>query len=134
MSQEQHAPPPQATIFGFVTSIWAAQAVATFAKLGIADLLAKGPKNATELAAATGSNPDALYRLLRGVAAVNVLAAAPDGRFSLPADFAEAIDVSEGVVLAGMGEKFQLWNPKRWQARREADRAKMAAFVRGLDA
>jgi MraZ protein len=55
-----------------------------------------------------------------------------DGRFSLPADFAEAIDVSEGVVLVGMGEKFQLWNPKRWQARREADRAKMAAFVRGL--
>ena len=56
-----------------------------------------------------------------------------DGRFSLPADFAEAIDVSEGVVLAGMGEKFQLWNPKRWQARRDADRARMAAFVRGLD-
>ena len=66
-------------------------------------------------------------------AAARNIAMEPDGRFSLPADFAEAIDVSEGVVLAGMGEKFQLWNPKRWQARREADRARMAAFVRGLD-
>jgi len=56
----------------------------------------------------------------------------PDGRFSLPAEFAEVIDVSEGVILAGKGEKFQLWNPARWQARRETDRAKMAAFVRGL--
>jgi hypothetical protein len=68
---------------GFVSSIWAAQAVATFAKLGIADLLAIGPKGAAELAAATGTNPDALYRLLRGVASVNVLAATPDGRFTL---------------------------------------------------
>jgi hypothetical protein len=83
MSQDHAAPPPQAAIMGFVSSIWAAQAVASFAKLGIADLLAKGPKNATELAAASGTNPDALYRLLRGVASVNVLAANPDGRFSL---------------------------------------------------
>jgi len=37
------------------------------------------------------------------------------------------------VVLAGKGEKFQLWNPARWAARRDADRARMAAFVRGLD-
>ena len=66
-------------------------------------------------------------------AAARTISMETDGRFSLPADFAEAIDVSEGVVLAGMGEKFQLWNPARWQARREADRAKMAVFVRGLD-
>ena len=39
---------------------------------------------------------------------------------------------SDGVMLVGKGDKFQLWNPKRWQARRDADRDKMAAFVRGL--
>ncbi len=66
-------------------------------------------------------------------AAARTIAMEPDGRFSLPADFAEAIGVSDGVVLAGLGEKFQLWNPGRWQARREADRVRMAAFVRGLD-
>ena len=66
-------------------------------------------------------------------ASARTIALEPDGRFSLPAEFAEVIEASEGVVLAGKGEKFQLWNPKRWQARRDADRAKMAAFVRGLD-
>jgi len=66
-------------------------------------------------------------------ASARTIALEPDGRFSLPAEFAEAIGVADGVILAGKGEKFQLWNPARWQARRDADRAKMAAFVRGLD-
>jgi MraZ protein len=56
----------------------------------------------------------------------------PDGRFTLPAEFAEALEVEGGVMLVGKGDKFQLWNPKRWQARRDSDREKMAAFVRGL--
>jgi MraZ protein len=56
----------------------------------------------------------------------------PDGRFSMPAEFAEILQADDGVMLVGKGEKFQLWNPKQWQARRDEDRAKMAAFVRGL--
>jgi len=56
-----------------------------------------------------------------------------DGRFTLPAEFADVLEVDEGVMLVGKNDKFQLWNPKRWQARREADRARMMAFVRGLD-
>jgi len=56
----------------------------------------------------------------------------PDGRFTMPADFAQTLEADDGVMLVGKGEKFQLWNPKRWQARRDEDRAKMAAFVRGL--
>jgi len=56
----------------------------------------------------------------------------PDGRFTMPAEFAQVLEVEDGVMLVGKGDKFQLWNPKRWQARRDADRAKMEAFVRGL--
>ena len=56
----------------------------------------------------------------------------PDGRFSLPTEFASVLEVSDGVMLVGKGDKFQLWNPGRWQARRDSDRDKMAAFVRGL--
>lgn len=57
----------------------------------------------------------------------------PDGRFTMPAEFAESLGADEGgVMVVGKGEKFQLWNPGRWQARRDEDRAKMAAFVRGL--
>lgn len=58
----------------------------------------------------------------------------PDGRFTMPGEFAEVLDADDGVTLVGKGDKFQLWNPKRWQARRDADREKMAAFVRGLSA
>ena len=58
----------------------------------------------------------------------------PDGRFTMPAEFAQALEADDGVVLVGKGDKFQLWNPKRWQARRDTDREKMAAFVRGLSA
>src|SRR5262249_3587057 len=50
----------------------------------------------------------------------------PDGRFTLPGEFAEVLDPTDGVMLVGKGDKFQLWNPGRWQARREADKARMA--------
>jgi MraZ protein len=56
----------------------------------------------------------------------------PDGRFTMPAEFSQVLEADEGVMLVGKGEKFQLWNPKRWQARRDTDRGKMEAFVRGL--
>ena len=56
----------------------------------------------------------------------------PDGRFSLPVEFADVLEVADGVMLVGKGDKFQLWNPGRWLARRDADRARMADFVRKL--
>jgi hypothetical protein len=42
------------------------------AKLGIADLLAGGPKPVSELARSTNTNEDALYRCLRALASINV--------------------------------------------------------------
>jgi len=56
----------------------------------------------------------------------------PDGRFVLPDEFVQALEAQDGVLFVGKGDKFQIWNPARWQARREADREKMAAFVRSL--
>ena len=56
----------------------------------------------------------------------------PDGRFVLPDEFTTALEIEDSVLFAGRGDKFQLWNPKKWEARREADRAKMAAFVRNM--
>jgi MraZ protein len=56
----------------------------------------------------------------------------PDGRFTMPAEFVQTLDAADGVMLVGKVEKFQLWNPARWQARRDAEREKMAAFVRNL--
>jgi hypothetical protein len=49
------------------------QAIHVAATLGIADLLADGSRTSDELAEATGSQPRALYRLLRALAAAGVL-------------------------------------------------------------
>ena len=56
----------------------------------------------------------------------------PDGRFVLPEEFTKALELEDSVLFAGRGDKFQLWNPGKWEARRDADRAKMAAFVRNM--
>ena len=50
--------------FGYVVS----RLVYCAAKLGIADLLREGPKSAANLAAATNTNEDALFRALRALA------------------------------------------------------------------
>jgi hypothetical protein len=76
-------PPPSAAILQFITNMWATQSVATFARLGMADVLASGPQPASVVAERTGANPDATYRLLRGVAAVGVVEALPKRRFAL---------------------------------------------------
>jgi hypothetical protein len=53
------------------------------ARLGIADLLASGPRSAEQIAAATQSNAAALRRVMRLLASVGVFAEREDGRFEL---------------------------------------------------
>ncbi len=113
MGDASNQAPPTAVILGFVTGMWAAQAVATVARLGIPDQLAHGPCSASELANVVGANPSALYRLLRGVAAVGVLRADAHGRFSLtPVGACLRSDVSESMrslLIAEMAPDH--WHP-----------------------
>ena len=74
---------PAATLRRLLTGFQLSQAISVAATLGIADLVAEGPRSSDELAAATESHPDALYRLLRALAAAGVLHEADDRRFSL---------------------------------------------------
>ncbi len=60
-----------------------AQSLAVAAELGIADLLADGPKSAAELAAKVHVQPDKLRRLLRYTASHGVFRDTGDGRFEL---------------------------------------------------
>ena len=64
--------------FGGIT----AQAVGVAAQLGLVDHLVQGPRTAAELAAATGTHAPSLYRLLRALASLDVLAEDAEGRFS----------------------------------------------------
>jgi O-methyltransferase domain/Dimerisation domain len=59
------------------------QGIAVAAQLGIADQLADGERSSAELAAATGADADALYRLLRALATVDLLHESDGRRFSL---------------------------------------------------
>jgi hypothetical protein len=61
--------------------IIAAQAIYAAAKLGIADLLASGPKTIAELASDSGAHPPALERLLRALGTLEMFALTTDGRF-----------------------------------------------------
>ena len=61
------------------------QALHVAAVLGLADRLAAGPLPVATLAAATGTDPAALLRLLRTLASVDVFLEQPDGGFTLTA-------------------------------------------------
>ena len=59
------------------------RAVYAAAKLGIADLLAVGPRTGDELAVATGTDGRSLYRLLRALASAGLFTELPGHRFEL---------------------------------------------------
>jgi SAM-dependent methyltransferase len=84
-AQARGALPPQAALAQMVLGSLVAQAVYVAAKLGVADLLADGAKDAHELARATGAHAPSLYRILRALAANGVFAELCDGRFELTA-------------------------------------------------
>jgi len=55
------------------------------AKLGLADLLANGPRSSAELARSLGAHAPSLHRILRGLVVLGVCAEEEDGRFGLTA-------------------------------------------------
>ncbi len=58
-------------VFGMATlNDWIASSIQVAAYYGIADLLQDGPRSIAELAAATQTHPDSLYRLLRALTSV----------------------------------------------------------------
>jgi hypothetical protein len=66
-----------------ITGVWISQAIYAAAKFGIADHLKDSPETVEELAGATSTNPDALYRLLRALASVGILTEGEPRHFSL---------------------------------------------------
>lgn len=53
---------------------WIAQSLSVIARLGVADVLAKGPQTIEAIASRTGCHAPALYRILRALASVDVFA------------------------------------------------------------
>lgn len=74
---------PFADVMRLINGYQVSQALHVAAVLGIADLLAAGPRTSDDLARATGTHPGTLYRLLRALAAAAVFHESADRRFSL---------------------------------------------------
>lgn len=81
MSQADDA--PRQAMFDLIFGYRATQLVALAARLEIAERLADGPLAAEELAGATGTQPEALYRALRALASLGVFEELNGQRFAL---------------------------------------------------
>jgi precorrin-6B methylase 2 len=74
---------PATLLHNMLTGNWITQVIYVAAKLGIADLLERGPRTSDELAISTGTHAPSLYRLLRALANLEVLEEDETGSFRL---------------------------------------------------
>ena len=74
------APQPSAEMLRMLNAFLTVQALHAAALLGLADLVAGGPKSVDELAAATQADRSSLHRLLRMLTAPGVFREEADGR------------------------------------------------------
>jgi hypothetical protein len=74
---------PSLVLRRLVNGYQVTQAIHVAAVLGIADILALGPRSTADLTELTGVHHEALYRLLRALAGVGVLHEEADSRFAL---------------------------------------------------
>src|SRR5262245_24411845 len=77
------APPPPLALFRMVTGYYVSRAIHLAAKLGIADLLSRNPRDSEGLAAATGMHAPSLRRVMRLLTSVGVFAERENGTFEL---------------------------------------------------
>jgi len=76
-----NAPPPPQQIMQLLLGKFISRSLTAVADLSIADALHQGPQSVDDLAKKTESNADALYRVLRALAAVNVFRELPGRKF-----------------------------------------------------
>ena len=75
--------PPEAVLTEMLFGAFVSQALYVAAKLGIADLLAEGPRPVAGLAAETSTHERSLHRVLRSLASVGVFRQTEPGVFAL---------------------------------------------------
>ena len=73
MTDDPLASDDASRLFDLLAGKWRAQAVSTAAALGLGDLLADGPRHATDLARATGTDAARLARLLAVLVGLELL-------------------------------------------------------------
>ncbi|MBM3528006.1 MAG: methyltransferase [Alphaproteobacteria bacterium] len=81
------APADQGTLhkkmMQLLSNLWVSHAIGSFARLGLADAMAKGAADAHAIAAPLGLDGDRVYRLLRALSTVGVVTEGVRGTFAL---------------------------------------------------
>ncbi|MDM8555642.1 methyltransferase [Desulfococcaceae bacterium HSG7] len=103
--------PPQAQLMQFIIGKWISKPVYAAAELGIADMLAEGPKSIDELALESRSHAPSLYRMMRALASVGIFSETEGKRFELT-PMAECLKTGamRSIVLLFESD----WSDKAW--------------------
>lgn len=104
-----------------ITGYWISQAIYAAAQFNIADHLKSGPQSVEQLAAATSTDPDALYRLLRALASVGIFAEGEPRVFTLtplaePLQ-SDAPESKRALALMSGDEQFRAWGEIEYSIR-----------------
>ena len=83
MPTARRRPAAQEQVLAMATGYWLSQCLYVAARLGVADVLAKGPQTADAIARKVGAHAPFLQRVLRALAANGIFAADARGRFRL---------------------------------------------------
>jgi len=103
--------PPPAQLMKFIVGRWISKPIYVAAELGIADILAGGPKSIEELAQASQSHAPSLYRMMRALASVGIFSETADKRFELT-EMAEYLKTGALRSIALMFNSD--WSDKAW--------------------
>jgi hypothetical protein len=104
---------PWLDMLNLINGFQVTQAIRVAATLRVADHLKDGPRSADDLAALTQSNAEALYRLLRALAAVGVFREEADRKFALT-PMGDCLRTDSSTPIGGWAE--HVGNPYFWQA------------------
>jgi hypothetical protein len=104
-------PTPEAIqhVFQLMTGHIVASAVNIAARLGLSDRLAQGPRSADDLARETGTNADALYRVMRALASLGV--------YDEPSPRTFALTPAGAALCDGPLRWMALWIAGEWNFR-----------------
>lgn len=127
---QRNLAPPQFALMDIVSSKWRPHALGVIARLGIADLLAKGPRPVSELARETRTHEDSLYRVLRALARDGILAEPSPRTFGLTS-VSEPLRADHPATMRDtVIQMTSSWNSSAWAGLEETVRTGEPAFKR----
>ncbi len=128
-----HDLPPDVILGQMIFGKWISMSLSVAARLRIADYLAGGPRSAQQLAQDTGSNAEALYRLMRALASVGVFRTNQAGDFELTKIGYYLRSDVQGSMRGVADYCGATWSWRAWEAMESSIRTGETAFDKVFD-